>query len=82
MIHEKFQDPIKVIAIFNEKRVQPKAIRWGKKLYNIKQVLNIHSTHNGEERIYFFSVATETEFFRLELHTDQLRWYLVEHYQE
>ncbi len=82
MLHEKFQDRIKVVALFDEKKVHPKLIRWEKNLYQIKQILNVHSTHNGQERIYFFSVATDTEFFRLELHTDSLQWYLVEHYQE
>jgi hypothetical protein len=82
MIHEKYKDPIKVSAVFNGRKVTPKLFEWGKHRYCLSQVLNVHSTFDGRERVYFFSVATDTEFFRLELHTETLQWFLVEHYQE
>lgn len=82
MIHEKVQDRIKVAVLFDEKSVLPKTMKWGRHVYRLTKVLNVHSTYNGREHIHFFSVATETEFFRLEFHTETLEWFLVEHYQE
>lgn len=82
MIHEKYQDPIKVSVVFDNQKISPKVFEWGAHRYCISRVLNVHSTYNGRERRYFFSVATDTDFFRLEFHTEDLSWFLVEHYQE
>ncbi len=82
MLHEHYHDPVKVLAVFDGERVQPKAFKWGAHTYTIAKVTNVHSTFDGRERIFFFSLATETEFFRIEFHTETLTWLLVEHYQE
>lgn len=82
MIHERYKDPIKVSVVFDGAKVVPKAMKWGKHTYHLKRVLNVHSTYDGQERRHIFSVATETEFFRLELNAETLIWHLVEHYQE
>lgn len=82
MIHEKYNDPINVRADFNGRIITPRFFDWGRHRYSVQRVLNVHSTHDGRERVYFFSVANQDDFFKIELHTERLQWYLVEHYQE
>ena len=81
MLHERHKDSIKVSALFDGRTVRPAIFRWQNNTYQIKKILNVHSTFDGRERVFFFSVSTETDFFRLELHTKDLSWFLVEHYQ-
>lgn len=82
MIHHTYHDQISISVVFDGSRVLPKVFSWGKNDYQITRVLNIYSSHDGQERVYYFSVSTETEFFKLQLHTNHLSWFLVEHYQE
>lgn len=82
MLHESFQDPINVVVRFDDRRVMPHSFLWGKRQYGIQRVLNVHSTFVGRERLHYFSVANDTEFFRLAFNTETLRWFLVEHYQQ
>jgi hypothetical protein len=81
MIHERFHDPIHVQVLFAGTKIKPVNFWWGKNPYHIQRVLNAYSTFSGRERIHYFSVATETDFFKLELNTERLQWFLVEHFQ-
>lgn len=81
-VHETYHDPIKVWAVFEGNRVLPKAFEWGTKRYEVQRLLHVYSTYEGRERVHYFSVANNTDFFRLVLHADDLKWFLLEHYQE
>jgi hypothetical protein len=82
MLHERYQDRVKVSVVFDGNIVTPKAMKWGNNVYHLSRVLNVHSTNNGREQLHIFSVATDTDFFRLELRTEKLEWFLVDHYQD
>lgn len=82
MVHESYQDPISVVASFRGEQVAPLFFYWGKHKYQVNRILNVHSTFAGRERLHCFSVATETEFFRLAFHTEDMKWVLIEHYQD
>ena len=82
MLHESYKDPIQVNVSFDERRVTPRSFCWGKNQYIICRILNVHSTFVGRERLHYFSVANETEFFRLAFYTESLKWFLIDHYQD
>ena len=48
----------------------------------MKKVNLVHSTNEGEKRIYFFSVSDDTSFMKLRLDTGALEWRIVEFYSE
>jgi len=82
MVHEKYQDPIAVSIIYRGKAIMPKAFEWANKTYSISRVLNVHSTWEGREPVHYFSVANDTEFFKLAFYGESLTWYIIEHFQE
>lgn len=48
----------------------------------MEKVNLIHSTNEGETRIFYFSVSDKTTFMKLRLDTQNLEWRLVEVYSE
>lgn len=82
MIYEKYHDPIRVIADFSGKKVMPRIFTWGSGRYHVDRVLTVHSDMRGREPIHYFSVANQTEYFKLAFHTTNMQWYLLEHYQD
>ena len=82
MPYEKYNDPIEVITLFQGMKVTPVRFKWGKHSYAVTQVLHVHTIHDGRERIHMFSVANDTESFRLAFHTEIMQWFLKEHYVE
>ena len=82
MIHECHNDPVRVFSLFDGRKVKPYFFEWGGRRYEVDNVLNVHSKFEGRERVHFFSVANQSEFFNLKFHTEKMEWYLVEHFQE
>lgn len=81
-VHERYHDPVKVWAVFDEHRVMPKVFEWGNQTYKIERLMHVYSTYQGRERVHYFSVTDQGNFFRLALYGENLKWYLLEHYQE
>ena len=82
MAIEWVNEPVEVRVDFCGQRVLPRAMRWNNRTYTIKQVNMIHSSNNGECKLFFFSVSDATNYFKLQLNTNNLEWRLVEMYAE
>ena len=75
---EKINEQIEVIARFNKKGLEPAVFRWNKKEYLVKKINMIHKARDGNDRVYYFSVSDEANFFRLAFFTRDLTWRLEE----
>jgi hypothetical protein len=73
-------DPIDVAVEFSDRKVKPKKMRWGTKIYDFNAVNLVHTAREGQKRIYYFSVSDRANFMKLKLDTDTLEWRLVEVY--
>ncbi len=80
--HELLNDPVDVHVDFSGRRVRPTCVRWGARDYPMEKVNLIHSTNEGETKIFYFSVSDKTTFMKLRLDTQNLEWRLVEIYSE
>lgn len=81
-VHELLNESVDVRVEFAGKRVRPTHVHWGKNTYIMKNVNLVHSTNEGEKRIYYFSVSDDTSFMKLRLDTGALDWRIVEFYSE
>ena len=63
--HELLNDPVDVRVEFSGRRVRPSCVRWGARDYPMEKVNLIHSTNEGETRIFYFSVSDKTTFMKL-----------------
>lgn len=81
-IHEILNDPVEVQVEFSGRRVRPTCVKWGTKQYPMERVNLVHSTREGETRVFYFSISDNTTFMKLRLDTQSLEWRLVEIYSE
>lgn len=75
-------DPVDMVVAFEANRVVPRAMRWNRRVYTIKNVNLVHSTHEGNKRVFYFSVSDLTNYFKLKLDPEMLEWRLVEMYAD
>lgn len=81
-MHEKFNEPIEVEAVFLRDRVVPRSFAWQGVIYHIKNIGLKHHVLLGREKIHYFSVSDGVNFFRLRFSGDSLKWQLEEIYNE
>ncbi len=79
---EWVNEPVEVRVDFCGRHVMPRAMRWNNRTYPIDRVNMVHSSNNGECKLFFFSVSDKTNYFKLQLNTSNLEWRLVEMYAE
>ena len=81
-MHEKINEPIEVLVKFNKTLVEPTFFKWRRKTYRVEKINLVHKERQGNDKIYYFSVSDNTNFFRLAFSTADLGWRLEEMYWE
>ncbi|PLX20752.1 hypothetical protein C0584_04895 [Candidatus Parcubacteria bacterium] len=81
-MHEKINEPIDVLVKFNQKKVEPTFFKWREKTYKIEKLNLVHRERDGDDKIYYFSVSDEINFFRLAFFTRDLSWKIEELFTE
>ena len=81
-MHELLHDPIDVVVSFADHRVLPRRMRWNQREYKIDRVNLVHTTREGQKRVFYFSVSDQTNYFKLRLDPEELEWHLVELYSD
>lgn len=83
---EKINEPIEVIVQFSPSassgqggvKVLPKFLKWRGKTYRVEKVNLVHRERDGNDKIYYFSVSDNVNFFRLAFYTRDLSWRMEE----
>lgn len=79
---EKLDEKIDVIVSFKGNKVSPSFFKWQGKTYKIEKINLVHKQRDGNDKIYYFSVSDNTNFFRLAFFTRDLSWRLQELFYE
>lgn len=79
---EKFNEKINVIAKFEEAKVTPVYFKWRDKTYKVEKLNLVHKERDGNDKIYYFSVSDNANFFRLAFFTRDLSWKIQELFYE
>lgn len=77
---EKINEPIDVLVKFNKTKIMPSFFKWRNKTYRVEKVNLIHHLRDGNNKIYYFSVSNNINFFRLAFSTKDLSWKMEEFY--
>lgn len=75
-------EPVDIIATFNQKGLLPRVMKWGQKQYKIASVNLVHTIKDGAVRIYFFSVSDGVNSWKLGFNTENLRWWVEDHFAQ
>lgn len=81
-MYEKINEQIDVLAEFHNGKIVPNFFRWQNRTYKIEKINLIHSERQGSDKIYYFSVSNDINFFRLAFFTRDLTWQIQELYYE
>jgi hypothetical protein len=78
MVYTKVKSPVEVLMSFRASNPEPVAFRWRDECFHIKKINLIHAERIGAKKIYFFSVSSGINTFRLGFCTESLTWWLEE----
>lgn len=81
-MYEKLDEKIDVLVEFSDGKVLPNFFRWQDRTYKIEKINLVHSERKGNDKIYYFSVSNNVNFFRLAFFTRDLSWRIQELYYE
>ena len=79
---EKLDEAIEVAVQFKQNKVLPAFFKWRSKTYRVEKVNMVHKERDGNDKIYYFSVSDNANFFRLAFFTRDLSWKIQELYYE
>jgi hypothetical protein len=79
---EKLNEPIEVLAQFKSDKVFPSFFKWRDKTYKVEKLNLVHEERSGNDKIYYFSVSDNANFFRLAFFTRDLSWRIEELYYD
>jgi hypothetical protein len=81
-MHEKLDEQIDVIVAFRGPKVHPEFFKWRGQAYKVEKVNLVHREKDGDDKVYYFSVSDQANFFRLAFFTRDLSWRLTELFYE
>jgi hypothetical protein len=74
---ESIEEPIEVLARFEQGRIVPFRFRWNQSVFRITKVTSAWEDREGQYRRLHFSVLTEhDDYFELRYHTGDFAWIL------
>ena len=79
-MQEFVNEKIDVLVSFTKDRVIPLSFFWGNKKYEVNKVNLVHATYIGRDKIYYYSITSQNNFFKLCFNTENSRWTLEEAY--
>ncbi|MBT4722550.1 hypothetical protein HOB30_02220 [Candidatus Falkowbacteria bacterium] len=77
---ELINEKINVLVSFTKDKVIPLSFFWGNKKYTVDKVNLVHATYSGREKIYYYSITSQNNFFKLCFNTDNSKWTIEEAY--
>lgn len=75
---QKLDESIEVTVNFDRQKVVPLFFRWRGKTYHVKKLNLVHKEPEGGDKIYYFSVSDDVNYFRLAFFTRDLSWRIRE----
>jgi len=74
----EINDPINVWVFFKGVKVMPYVFFWRKRKIKIESINLIHTSKEGGDLIYHFSVSSGGNFYRLRFELENLKWFVEE----
>ena len=71
-----------VLVKFEGTKVLPVFFKWRNKTYEVEKLNLVHKEQDGNDKIYYFSISDNANFFRLAFFTRDLSWKIQELFYE
>ncbi len=70
------QEPINVWVFFKGSLIQPWCFFWKARQIKVDKVNLVHTSKDGSNTFYHFSISSGGNFYRLKFDTNKLKWFL------
>ena len=76
---ETIDEPVEVLTLFRDGKVEPLRFRWRRKVVRISRVTGDWvSSRTGRDRVHYYSVLGDgSDYFELSFHTRTFQWTLT-----
>lgn len=74
----EINEPVNVWVFFKQNLIQPFAFFWRNRQIKIDKINLVHTSKNGSNLFYHFSVSGGSNFYRLKFDSTSLKWFLEE----
>ncbi|MDO8618620.1 MAG: hypothetical protein Q7R49_01595 [Candidatus Daviesbacteria bacterium] len=72
----QIQEPINVWVFFKDNLVQPQIFFWKNRQIKIDKVNLVHTSKEGADIFYHFSVSAGGNFYKLRFDLHSLKWFI------
>jgi len=77
MMDTEINEFIETTCLFSSGQIKPIFFRWRNKLYKIQKIVFQFTKKIGREKVFYFSVETETNACQLEFNSEKQTWKLL-----
>ena len=72
----EIQEPVNVWVFFNKSSIKPHLFFWRGRKIKVEKVNLVHTSKEGSNTFYHFSISSGGNFYRLRFDTAKLKWFL------
>lgn len=72
----EIQEPIDVWVLFRKNQIQPAVFFWHGRQIKVDKINLVHTSKEGGNLFYHFSVSSAGNFYKLKLDQRNLKWFL------
>lgn len=74
----EISEPVDVWVLFQKSKIQPTVFFWHGRQIKIEKINLVHSSKEGSNTFYYFSISSAGNFYRLKFDTQKMNWTLEE----
>ena len=72
----EISESVDVWVLFSKNKIQPVSFFWHGRQIKIEKINLVHTSKEGSNKFYHFSISSGGNFYRLKFDTTKLNWYL------
>ncbi len=73
---QEFNEPVNVWVLFKGASIEPWCFFWKERKIKVDKINLVHTSKEGSNTFYHFSISSEGNFYRLKLDLNKLKWTL------
>lgn len=72
----EINEPVDVWVLFQKHKFEPAVFFWHGRQIKIEKINLVHTSKEGSNKFYHFSISSSGNFYRLKFDTNKLNWFL------
>lgn len=78
----KLNEQIEIITKFTKQGTQPLIFKYAGKKWSVEKINLVYEKKAGDGKLVYFSITSQSNYFKLIFNTNELKWFIEEVYHE